>query len=491
MIKKQSSKNTTTSKSLKKPIKKNSLSVEQDNLNAETEKMTLLVNKQNDFFLSGQTRSIEWRKKQLELLYNAISSHEQEIFDALKQDLSKSPFESYMSEIGLVLTEIKHMRNHISQWSKPKHHLIPLFCFPGKGTIYPDPYGVTLIMSPWNYPFMLTLNPLVGSIAAGNCTVIKPSRYSPATSLIIEKILKETFPQEYIAVVQGGHIQNTALLKQHFDFIFFTGSVSVGKTVMESAAQFLTPVCLELGGKSPCIIDKTADIEVAARRVVWGKFLNAGQTCVAPDYILVDNSILSKFSAAVDTEIKLQYGNDPIHNDNYCKIINEKHFERLSSLVPQAQKDASLNKIAPTVVQLGKLNVKEAIASPLMQDELFGPIMPIISYDSIDDVISFINSRNKPLALYLFTKDTALKKKIISSIRYGGGCINDVIFHVAIPNLPFGGVGESGMGNYHGKASFSTFTHYKSILSKPFIFDIKIKYAPYNNKLAFVKKLMK
>src|SRR5574344_1007529 len=452
--------------------------------------MSALVEKQRAFFFSGKTKDPSFRKEQLKLLYKAISSHEEDIFKALRSDLFKSPFESYATEIGLSLEEISYQIKHVKKWCKPKSIAPSFFTFPSSGKIYPEPFGVSLIMSPWNYPFMLTIEPLAGAIASGNCAIIKPSRYSPATSLVLGKIIKETFPEEYICVVQGGHLQNTALLNQHFDFIFFTGSVAVGKTVMESAAQHLTPVCLELGGKSPCIIDKTADIEIAARRVVWGKFLNAGQTCIAPDYVLVDSSVKEKFVSAVYKEIISQYGEDPIHNEAFCKIINQKHFDRLTSLVPSAKNDKSTFKIAPTVIELGSLGSKKVQDAPLMQEEIFGPFMPIISYEEIDSVIKFINNRNKPLALYLFTKDKSLQNKIISSVRYGGGCINDTLFHVASSTMPFGGVGESGMGSYHGKASFSTFTHYKSVLTKPFLFDIQTRFAPYGNKLNFIKKIV-
>lgn len=477
-------KNQTSASSIKSTTK------EQKELIAETKKMNSLVQAQKDFFDTNITRSIKWRKQQLTLLYNSINNHEKDLYLALKVDLSKSSFESYVAEIGMVLSEISYMKKHLSSFGKMRRVKLSLLSFPGKGYIYPEPYGVSLIMSPWNYPFMLTMNPLVGAIAAGNCAIIKPSRYSPATSLVVESIIKDIFPTEYITVVQGGHLQNTALLNQHFDFIFFTGSVAVGKTVMESAAQHLTPVCLELGGKSPCIIDKTADIEIAARRVVWGKFLNAGQTCIAPDYVLVDSSVKEKFVSAVYKEIISQYGEDPIHNEAFCKIINQKHFDRLTSLVPSAKNDKSTFKIAPTVIELGSLGSKKVQDAPLMQEEIFGPFMPIISYEEIDSVIKFINNRNKPLALYLFTKNKSLQNKIISSVRYGGGCINDTLFHVASSTMPFGGVGESGMGSYHGKASFSTFTHYKSVLTKPFLFDIQTRFAPYGNKLNFIKKIV-
>src|SRR5574344_2222761 len=472
---------------LEKISTENKISEEEKSI---TENMHSLVKKQNEFFLTNQTKDIKWRKTQLTNLYNAIISHEQEIFEALRSDLFKSPYESYIAEVQLVLKEIEYLRSHLSKFSKTQYVPLGITQFPAHGKIYTEPYGVVLIISPWNYPFLLTLEPLVGAIAAGNCVVVKPSRYSYATSSVIEKILKTIFNENYIATVQGGHVQNTALLNQHFDFIFFTGSPEVGKIVMEKAAQHLTPVSLELGGKSPCIVDSNVDLKIAARRVVWGKFLNAGQTCIAPDYVLVDSSVKEKFVSAVYKEIISQYGEDPIHNEAFCKIINQKHFDRLTSLVPSAKNDKSTFKIAPTVIELGSLGSKKVQDAPLMQEEIFGPFMPIISYEEIDSVIKFINNRNKPLALYLFTKNKSLQNKIISSVRYGGGCINDTLFHVASSTMPFGGVGESGMGSYHGKASFSTFTHYKSVLTKPFLFDIQTRFAPYGNKLNFIKKIV-
>lgn len=455
-----------------------------------TENMHALVQKQNEFFLTNQTKDVKWRKTQLTNLYNAIISHEQEIFDALRSDLFKSPYESYIAEVQIVLKEIKYLKKNLSKFSKTKHVHLDITQFPAHGKIYAEPYGVVLIMSPWNYPFLLTMEPLVGAIAAGNCVVVKPSRYSYATSAVIEKILKHIFNENYIATVQGGHVQNTALLNQHFDYIFFTGSPEVGKIVMEKAAQHLTPVSLELGGKSPCIVDSNVDLKIAARRVVWGKFLNAGQTCIAPDYVLVDEKIKSEFISAVKAEIKNQFGSTPLLNDEFCKIINEKHFQRLSALCPEAEKDAISNKIAPTVVELGSLGSEKVNDSPIMKEEIFGPLMPIISYSNIDSVISYINSHNKPLALYLFTKDTTLQNKIIKNVRYGGGCINDAIMQISSSKMPFGGVGESGMGSYHGKYSFRTFTHYKSVVKNNFLIDVKGKYAPYGEKLDFIKKIL-
>jgi len=452
--------------------------------------MSILVEKQRAFFFTNQTKNIKWRKAQLCNLYDSIKKYENEIFDALRNDLFKSPFESYLVEIQLVLKEVDYLRKHISKWNKPRIILPSFAQFPSISKIFAEPYGVTLIMSPWNYPFLLTMEPLIGAIAAGNCAVLKPSRYSSATSNIIEKIIKTTFKEEFVSVVQGGHLQNEALLNQHFDYIFFTGSPNVGKIVMEKASKFLTPVSLELGGKSPCIVDSTANIEIAARRIVWGKFLNAGQTCVAPDYILVDEKIKTQFISAVKKEIISQFGSNPLLNDEFCKIINEKHFQRLCSLCPVAEKNAVSNKIAPTVINLGQIDSNEVNESPLMKEEIFGPLMPVISYININSVISFIRNRNKPLALYVFTKDKSLEKRVTKELQYGSGCINDVIMQISSSKLPFGGIGESGMGCYHGKYSFDTFTHYKSVLKNTFCFDIKLKYAPYNDRLNFIKKIL-
>ncbi len=494
---KKSSTETKTSKktksekpAVKKTPSKNLSATDKKELALQTEKMSQIVKKQREYFISGATLPIPFRKRMLDLLYKQIKLHQKDIAEALKRDLGKSNFEAYATEIGIVLSEISHQKKNIRKWSKAKKVSQPISNFPSSSKIFAEPYGVTLIMSPWNYPFQLAINPLVTAIAAGNTAIVKPSRYSTYTSRIIEQIITKIFDPQYIAVVQGGHIQNQALLAQHFDFIFFTGSVNVGKIVMEKAAQFLTPVCLELGGKSPCIVDQTADIKIAARRIVWGKCLNAGQTCIAPDYLLVHESVKKQLLANINDELTAQFGENPLKNSDFPKIINEKHFTRLLSLYPQAVKDKENLKIKPAFVDIGELNSDEANNHPLMSQEIFGPLMPVITFNDINNVIKFINSKNRPLALYLFSTNKNTQSKIISQIRYGGGCINDTITHILSNNLPFGGIGESGMGSYHGKAGFDTFTHYKSVVNKSNLIDISTRYAPYYGKLSIIKKFL-
>lgn len=352
-----------------------------------------------------------------------------------------------------------------------------------------EPYGISLIMSPWNYPFQLTIAPLIGSIAGGNCTVVKPSAYSPATSAVMAKILGECFQPEYISVIEGGREANQALLDEKFDYIFFTGSVSVGKTVMASASKNLTPVTLELGGKSPCIVDREATIDLAARRIVWGKFLNAGQTCVAPDYLLVHRDVKKELINCMKKYILEFYGKYPCKNEEFPKIINDKHFRRIKEylnngeIVVGGEFDDKGLRIAPTVLD----NIKWE--DPIMQEEIFGPLLPVLEFTDISEAILSVKSRPKPLALYLFTTSKEVETRIVRNISFGGGCINDTIVHLATSNMPFGGVGESGMGGYHGKWSFDTFTHTKSILKKSNLIDIKLRYPPYGNKLNIFKKL--
>lgn len=473
------------------PQKVKEAQAEQAELNAEITRLQTIVEKQRAFFSSGETRNIKWRKTQLKKLYDSIKQNETQIAQALRDDLFKSPFESYATETGLVLSEIQNQIKHLSSWSREGKTPIDLASFPGRTHIITEPYGVSLIMSPWNYPFMLSIEPLVNALAAGNTAVLKPSRYSAKTSAIMEKILTETFPPEYVSVIQGGHLQNTALLSCHFDFIFFTGSEKVGKIVMESAAKFLTPICLELGGKSPVIITESANIKLTARRLVWGKFLNAGQTCVAPDYVLVDNKQKGILLASLNEEIKKQFGNDPLTDNDFPKIINEKHFKRLANLAPQARKNEVSNKIAPTVIDLGELGSLEAKENPLMKEEIFGPLLPVISYHSLSDVIPYINEKKTPLALYIFSTNKKETRKLLSSIQSGGGCVNDVVLHLTGSSSPFGGLGESGMGCYHGKFGFDTFSHKRSILMQSPFVDIPLRYAPYKDKLKLLKLFLK
>ena len=438
-----------------------------------------LVTRQRKYFQTGATLPVSVRVDALKRLYGVISGCEKEIHTALKRDLGKSGFESYMCETGLVLEEISYMLKHIHRFAREKNVRTPLAQFHSRSFKKPSPYGVTLIMSPWNYPFMLTLSPLVDALAAGNTAVVKPSAYSPHTSDVILQILSQCFDPEYVAVVTGGRAENTCLLREHFDYIFFTGSQSVGKEVMRNAAEHLTPVTLELGGKSPCIVDKSADIKLAARRIVFGKYLNCGQTCVAPDYIYCHRSVKDKLIKEVQKQIQKQYGKQPLRNPNYGKIINEKHFDRLLGLIDKNKtvhgggSDRHALRIEPTVLD----NV--TFADAVMQEEIFGPIMPILIFDNLDEAIRNINAMPHPLALYLFTSDKAAAKKVTSRCGFGGGCINDTIIHLATTEMGFGGFGESGMGSYHGKVGFDTFSHYKSIVDKKTWIDLPMRYHPY------------
>ena len=438
-----------------------------------------LVTRQRSYFQSGATLPVSARLAALRRLYDAISSHEKEIRRALQKDLGKSGFESYMCETGMVLEEISYMLKHTPKFAREQRVHTPLAQFCSRSYKKPSPYGVTLIMSPWNYPFMLTLSPLADALAAGNTAVVKPSAYSPYTSEVLLSILTECFDPKYVAVVTGGRAENTCLLREHFDYIFFTGSQAVGKEVMRSAAEHLIPVTLELGGKSPCIVDQTADIRLAARRIVFGKYLNCGQTCVAPDYVYCHRSVKDQLIKEVQKQIRRQYGKQPLHSSDYGKIINEKHFDRILGLIDEKKvvhgggSDRSTLRIEPTVMD----NV--TFSDAVMQEEIFGPVMPILVFDSLDEVIRRINSMPHPLALYIFTSDKKTARKVTARCGFGGGCINDTIIHLATSEMGFGGFGESGMGAYHGKTGFDTFTHYKSIVDKKTWIDLPMRYQPY------------
>ena len=442
-----------------------------------------LVERQRAYYRSGETIPAEFRVRQLKRLYDTVKKYQNEINHALTSDLGKSSYEGFMCESGLVLTEISYMIKHTKKLAKPKRVRTPLAQFPSKSYVQPVPYGNTLIMSPWNYPFLLTLDPLASAIAAGNTAIVKPSAYSPATSKIVEKIVAECFPPEYIAVVTGGRAENAALLDQKFDFVFFTGSQAVGKEVLRHTAEHLTPAVLELGGKSPCIVDASANIKLAAKRIVFGKYLNCGQTCVAPDYILCERSVKDEFVNAVISEIKKQYGEDPLSNNDYGKIINEKHFARLLGLIDEnkvvfgGNSNPDTCRIAPTVMD--NVTYDDAV----MGEEIFGPIMPILTFDDFDAVVDDLKTKDQPLALYLFTSDKKHIKRVTTELSYGGGCINDVIIHLATSEMGFGGVGESGMGSYHGKEGFDAFSHYKSIVDKKTWLDLPMRYQPYKSKL--------
>ena len=447
------------------------------------EQIASLLDKQREYYKSGVTVPVNFRIEQLKKLYAAIKKYENEILQALHTDLGKSDYESFMCEIGLVLSEITYMIRHTKKFAKRKTVFTPITNFHAHCFKQPVPYGNTLIMSPWNYPFLLTVDPLADAIAAGNTAIVKPSAYSPATSAIISKIISECFDAEYIAVITGGRAENAALLEQKFDFVFFTGSQAVGKEVLRHTAEHLTPAVLELGGKSPCIVDKSANIALAAKRIVFGKFLNCGQTCVAPDYILCESSVKDKFINEVASQIKIQYGDNPLKNKDYGKIINQKHFERLCGLIDKSkviiggETDHGSSRIAPTVMD----HVTENDA--VMGEEIFGPIMPILTFDDFDKMVDNLKDKDKPLALYLFSSDKGQIKRITTELSYGGGCINDVVVHLSTSEMGFGGVGQSGMGSYHGKDGFDAFSHYKSIMDKKTWLDLPMRYQPYKNKM--------
>ena len=451
---------------------------------------TALLDRQRAYFFSQATKPCAFRLKQLKALSQWVDDNEQDILSALTQDLGKSAYEGYLTEVCMVKQELKDAIRHLKKWMKPIKAPTALGQFPGKCRVYPEPYGVVLIMSPWNYPFQLTLAPLIGAIAAGNCAVIKPSAYSPATSALVARMAEALFPPEYVSVVQGGRQENAGLLELPVDYIFFTGSPSVGRLVMEKASAHLTPVSLELGGKSPVIVDETADIPLTARRLAWGKFLNAGQTCVAPDYVLVHESREQALIEALIGEIRTLYTSAPLMNPELPHIINQKHFDRLVALLGSGvvthggQIDPAGLRIAPTLLTDVEWD------SPVMQEEIFGPILPIIPYRKLDDALSRIRQRPKPLALYLFTGNRQTEEKVLGQVSFGGGCVNDTILHLATSHMPFGGVGESGMGGYHGKYSFDTFSHLKSVLHRAPWPDVALRYPPFEGKMKVLRKVM-
>ncbi len=448
----------------------------------QEERIREVLEKQRAFFHSGVTLPVSFRIEALKRLRKGIIAKEKEIIEALYADLGKSSTESYMCEIGMALSEIRHLVKRAKKFAKPKKARTPMAQFPAKSYEISCPYGNTLIMSPWNYPFLLTVGPLVDAIAAGNTAVVKPSAYSPATSAILERLIAECFAPEHVALITGGREENTALLRQKFDFIFFTGSQAVGKEVLRYAAEYLTPTVLELGGKSPCIVDETAKIELAARRIVFGKYLNCGQTCVAPDYILCHCDVKERLTTAIIAEIKRQFGENAMENEGYGKIISKKHFDRLCNLldgetIAYGGGTCELKrKIQPTVLTDASWD------SPVMQEEIFGPILPILTFENFEEVYSILANKEKPLALYLFTEDKRRMKEVPLRVAYGGGCINDTVIHLATTEMGFGGVGESGMGVYHGKKGFDAFSHTKSVVNKKTWLDLSMRYQPYTQK---------
>lgn len=454
------------------------------------------IERARGFFASGATRDPGFRKEALKRLRNNIRSMEDEIFAALNEDLGKSATESYMTETGMVLESIGYMLRHLGSMSRTRRTAPSIGQAPGKAKIYPEPYGTVLIISPWNYPLLLALDPLVAAVAAGNCCIIKPSEYAPATSLLLHRLISRTFDPGHVCIIEGGSDVGEALLECRFDYIFYTGGKTVGRIVMEKASRHLTPVTLELGGKSPVVVLDDADVDVAARRIAFGKLLNCGQTCVAPDYLLVGKGIKERFIRAFIRETEKMYGSQPMESPDYGKIINRRHFDRLSRFISMADRNGSTgstgeghvvyggmcdperSKIAPTLLTEVTWN------SAIMQEEIFGPILPILETESLEDVIAHISSGERPLAAYIFTGNRKLAEKFIRTVPFGGGCINDTIMQLASPRLPFGGTGESGIGTYHGKWGFRTFTHYKSILSKGTSIDPPFRYAPYNRVIS-------
>lgn len=449
-----------------------------------------IVQKQRDFFNSGKTKSVDFRIEQLKKLRQIIVDNEKAIIQALYDDLKKSELEAYATEVGIVLVEIDDLLKNVKSWSKPQRVKTPLFHQLATSWRYPEPYGVTYIIAPWNYPFQLLIAPLAAAMVAGNTAILKPSELSEKTSILIHRLISENFDEGYIKVVMGAVEESKAMLEQRFDYVFFTGGTEIGRYVYQAAARHLTPVTLELGGKSPCIVDEDIQLTHTSRRILWGKFTNAGQTCVAPDYLLVNKKIKSKLIDKMKEHLLEFYGEDPSKSPDYGRIISQRHFDRIARMIDSekvivgGQTDRDEKYIAPTLLEGVSLN------DSVMQEEIFGPVLPIIEYNTLDEAIAFVKQFEKPLALYIYSENSSVQKKIMQEVPFGGGCINESVMHVGQGHLPFGGVGESGLGAYHGKASFETFTHYKSVLKKSTLSDMPIKYPPYKNNVGIIKKLM-
>lgn len=439
--------------------------------------MQAIIDKQREYFKSGKMRNVKERVNSLKRLYKNIKLMMPEIAESLKQDLNKCEMESYMSEIGMVLSETRHMINHCKGYAKPKRVATPIVHFHSKSYKLPCAYGCVLVLSPWNYPFLLSIDPIVDAVAAGNSVILKSSQSSPNVTRVMAKLIEKTFERGHVDVVLGGHEDCDYLLDQEFDYIFFTGSTRVGKMVMQKASEHFTPVTLELGGKSPCIVDKDANIELSAKRIVWGKFLNCGQTCVAPDYIYCHESIKDQLIKEIERQIVLQYSTDPLRNDDYPKMINERRFDAVVSLI---DKDKVLfgGKIDKTKLKIEPTLVNATFDDAIMQEEIFGPVLPFVTFKDIDELIHKINSMNTPLALYIFSNNKKVQDQVLSECHFGGGCVNDTVIHLASSNLGFGGLKQSGIGAYHGLTGFDTFTHYKSIVDKKNWIDLPLRYQP-------------
>ncbi|MAD98236.1 MAG: aldehyde dehydrogenase [Flavobacteriaceae bacterium] len=450
-----------------------------------------LVNAQKQFFASQQTKAISYRKAALQKLQKELYKREEEIVKALYNDFKKSEYEAIMTETSIVYSELKMAIKNIEKWNKPQKVRPSILNFPSSAKIYSEPYGTVLIIAPWNYPFQLAISPLIGAIAAGNTVVLKPSELTPHISNILREIIEAVFDKNHVAVVEGGVAVAQELLSLRWDYIFFTGSVNVGRIVAKAAAEFITPVTLELGGKSPCVIDETANLKLAAKRIVWGKYINGGQTCIAPDYILIHKSKKQEFIDLMKTEIKGAYGDNPETSEDFPRIVNTRNFERLALMLENENIaiGGETNKedcyIAPTLIDEPKLD------SEVMKGEIFGPILPVLSYETEDDIATVISKYDKPLAFYIFSENRSFANKLIGQYSFGGGTVNDTTVHFANHRLPFGGVGESGIGGYHGKQTFDTFSHKKGIVTRGTWLDVPTRYAPYKGKLPQLKKLMK
>jgi aldehyde dehydrogenase (NAD+) len=455
----------------------------------ENQTIPSVIAMQREYFASNCTKTIDFRIEQLRKLKNAILSYENKIIQALQSDFNKAPFESYSTEIMIALRDIDFYIHHLPKWAKPVKAKTGLLNFPSRGYIITEPLGLIMIMAPWNYPFQLIISPLVAAIAAGNCAVLKPAELSANTSKVLKELVENAFDKNYISIFLGGKDTNEALLNEKFDFIFFTGSPELGKVIMKEAAKFLTPVCLELGGKTPCIVDKTANLKLAARRIAWGKFINAGQTCVAPDYLYIHHSIKDTFLIEFQHSIQKLYGANAKESPDYARIISEAHFDRVFGYLKDGKIfyggniDKTQKYIEPTII------VDASTDSPVMKEEIFGPVFPVLTFENINEVINFVNERPKPLAFYLFSTDTKVHQDVLSKTSSGGACINDVIMQLTSHHLPFGGVGNSGMGRYHGKAGFDLFSNKRSVLEKANWLDVPLRYAPYGNRIKLIRKL--
>ena len=450
-----------------------------------------LIASQRAYFHSGATRSLEFRRAQLGALFAALVAHEGALLAALQADLRKSPHDAYATELGLVYGEIRHALRHLAAWMRPERRRAPLLAWPARGWIQPDPRGVALIIGPWNYPLQLLLMPLVGAIAAGNCAVLKPSEFAPHTAALLGQILAAAFPPHYIALAQGEQATAEALLLEKFDQVFFTGSSHTGRAVMSAAARHLTPVTLELGGKSPCIVAADAPIEVTARRIVWGKFLNAGQTCVAPDFVLVDRRVAGALLEAMQTALRDFHGADPQQSPDYGRIVNRRHFDRLTRYLGDGRIACGGRRDAADLYLEPAILTDVSWDAPVMREEIFGPILPVLEFAELDEVLARLSERPVPLALYLFTRDRAIRQRVLAGTRSGGVCLNDTLTHILGNDLPFGGCGESGMGAYHGRASFECFSHRRSVLSRSLALDPSVRYPPTRVTLPVLKRILR